>query len=170
MFVPACHLRLRDKGSKAREVAIDLTSLGIPHQEAWSQVALELHHSWYRLYMTTSWMSRPWRQACRSTMISFGIWQISLILKTCRTHSNLPLYPLQPRLEDANFQGHTVAEINAMKDKNQKKIEVRTKTLSKWNHVVRHLPERMWSNLQGMHWWHRECPVHGQRMEESCNP
>ena len=38
--------RLRDKGSKARELAMDLTSLKIPHQEAigFNQEAIKFKH------------------------------------------------------------------------------------------------------------------------------
>ena len=67
-------LRLRDKGSKARELAVDLHQLGIPHQEA--DFSYIIMFFWCRPHQEkVNWYSipscRPWFSAWRSITNSF---------------------------------------------------------------------------------------------------
>lgn len=138
--------RLRDKSSKARQLALEMTQLKIEHQEVQKLTFAT------DLIVPCTWLPhvihliRCWRNRCELTISTFQIWRQSWGL--CFGISNyifslIQLYIVvnfclvwtavfcDLRLEDMNFNGDSYEEISARLAKSDRKVKAHGLVLPK---------------------------------------
>lgn len=115
-----CALRLRDKSSKARELAVQLNELQIPHQEAILGSDACKCHSIFILWVC---MFRQWQRTSRKITSCSNMLQRGLYMFSPSNWHSCPWPCLETRMEEGIFKHFGLERIKDIRMSESQKIE-----------------------------------------------